>query len=341
MNTKRADFTHSQTREPHRERTKEILSKHPEVRQLIGKNPYTFLIICGIVGLQIVSAYLIKDQPWWAVLLLAYTIGAFANHALFVMIHECAHNLLFEKKAFNNLAGIIANLPIVVPSAISFQKYHLKHHAFQGVYELDADLPSHWEAKLIGNSWWGKALWLLFYPFFQATRPLRLRELNLWDGWSIFNLIVQLGFDVAVFVFWGPWAFIYLLASLFFSIGLHPLGARWIQRHYMVDEKGVQETYSYYGRLNTLAFNVGYHNEHHDFPSVPWNKLPDIKRSAPEAYNNLISHQSWTRLLSQWLFDRDLSLYSRVVRDERGQVKLSDEARHDLDMIKQTPAMKA
>src|SRR5207245_7373140 len=56
---------------------------------------------------------------------------------------------------------------------------------------------------------------------------------------------------------------------------------RWIQRHYMTAE-GEQETFSYYGPLNRVAFNVGYHNEHHDFPSVPWNRLPEIRAIAPE-----------------------------------------------------------
>jgi len=32
----------------------------------------------------------------------------------------------------------------------------------------------------------------------------------------------------------GPKALLYLLISFFFSVGLHPLGARWIQEHYLV-----------------------------------------------------------------------------------------------------------
>ena len=62
-----------------------------------------------------------------------------------------------------------------------------------------------------------------------------------------------------------------MLLSFVFSIGLHPVGARWIQEHYLIAPP--QETYSYYGPLNKVAFNVGYHNEHHDFSFVPWNNL--------------------------------------------------------------------
>ncbi|HJQ67109.1 MAG TPA: fatty acid desaturase, partial [Gemmatimonadales bacterium] len=166
------------------------------MRELIGPNVATFWWTAGIVALQCVLAWLIRDQSWWVVFAVAYGVGAFANHALFVMIHETAHKLVFKRKVPNILTGLLANLPLFFPSSVSFTKYHLKHHAFQGVYELDADLPNHWEARLIGHSWLGKGLWLLLYPFFQMTRPLRLKEIQLFDAWSITNLLTQAAFDV-------------------------------------------------------------------------------------------------------------------------------------------------
>jgi sphingolipid 4-desaturase/C4-monooxygenase len=325
------DFIYSNTSEPHRIRTKQILKQHPDVRKLIGKNPTTFLFIVLLVGLQVSGAWLLADQSWWLIFAIAYFVGAFIDHALFVMIHECAHRLLFKNQAANRLAGIFANIPQVFPSSVSFERYHIKHHSFQGVHELDADLPNRWEARLINNYFVGKAIWFLFYPFFQAFRVSRLKEIKPFDGWIALNWGVQILFVATVWYFLGVKAVVFLTASFFFSVGLHPLGGRWIQEHYLTH--GEQETYSYYGPLNTVAFNVGYHNEHHDFPSVPWNKLPQIKNTAPVFYDSLASHRSWTKLWLRFLFDREISLWSRVVRKNRGKVPLVDVSIPDVEMI--------
>ncbi len=316
-------FSFSETPEPHKERTRQILKLHPEVRELISRNPKSIFYVIGIVALQLLIAYLLIGKPWWLMLIAAYLVGAFANHALFVLIHECAHNLIFKSRHANIIAGIFCDLPMSIPTSVSFRSYHLKHHSFQGNYNLDADLSSRWEARLIGNSFIGKAIWLLLFPVFQGLRPPRLKEISFMNKWTIVNWIVSFGFDVAVIYFFGWMPFLYFAASLFFSIGLHPLGARWIQEHYLTFPP--QETYSYYGPLNVVALNVGYHNEHHDFPSVAWNKLPKIKKTAPEFYDSLVFHKSWTKLLFRFLFDPKLSLYSRMTRDNRGSSAVTQE----------------
>jgi sphingolipid 4-desaturase/C4-monooxygenase len=330
-------FQFSNEPEPHRLRTKRIIAEHPEVRRLIGKNPLTVFAIIGMVGAMIVLSYLLRNSAWWLILLAAYTIGAVLNHSLFVMIHECSHNLLFKKKAGNYIASIVANLPHTMPSAVSFTRYHIKHHSFQGIHELDADLPDYWEARVFGNNFFSKALWLFLFPVWQAARTFRLKEIKPVDGWIITNWIVQLLFDLAIIVFFGPKAFIFLLLSFFFAVGLHPLGARWIQEHYLVLDKN-QETYSYYGKLNSVSFNVGYHNEHHDFPSIPWNKLPHLKQIASGYYDSLKSHHSWTKLFFRFLFDKNITLYSRTIRNNRGKVVLTDESKPDAELLQETKA---
>lgn len=327
----RTDFVYSQVSEPHRIRTKLILKQFPQLRNLIGKNPLTILAIIGLVSFQVVLAWFLRDASWWYVFGAAYLLGAFADHALFVMIHECAHQLLFKGRAANRWAGILANLPTIFPSSISFERYHIKHHSFQGVHELDADLPNRWEAKLINNSFFGKALWLLFYPVFQMGRLSRLKEIQVFDIWVAANLGAQIVFTAVIWYFMGWHAIAFLLLSFSFSVGLHPLGARWVQEHYLTHSVE-QETYSYYGVLNTVAFNVGFHNEHHDFPSIPWNKLPEIKKTAPDYYDTLYYHTSWTKLFLRFLFDREISLFNRILRKERGKVALTDVSKPDMEM---------
>jgi len=317
------EFSFSDTPEPHRERTRALLKQHPQVRNLIGHNPFSFLLILLVVSVQTALAFMLKDSPWWLILPVAYMVGAFANHSLFVLVHECAHNLVFGRKTANILAGIVADLPNIVPSSVSFRSYHLKHHSFQGDYNLDADLASRWEAKLIGSNVLGKAFWLLFFPLFQALRPPRLKEIRFANAWTFVNWLVVFSYDAFILLVPGPGAFLYLALSFFFSIGLHPLGARWIQEHYLASPP--QETYSYYGSLNLLALNVGFHNEHHDIPSVPWNRLPAVKALAPELYDSLVSHRSWARLLWRFLTDSRLSLFSRTVRSNRAGQAVTQE----------------
>jgi sphingolipid delta-4 desaturase len=315
-------FSHSTAQEPHYGRSKAILRDHPQIRLLIGHNPQTFWFIVALVTLQLGIAWWVRAAPWWVVIAVAYGAGAFITHALIMLMHECTHGLVFRGRAANRLAGIFANLPTVVPSAASVQRYHLKHHAYQGVVALDVDMPNRWEATVLGHTALGKALWLFLVPVFQALRPMWLTEVTWLSRWTVFNLVVVLAGDAVIWLAWGPKGLGYLALALLFGLGLHPLGGRWIQEHFVLHPP--QETYSYYGPLNLLSFNIGYHNEHHDFPGVPWNKLPDIRRLAPEWYDSLVAYRSWTALAVRFIFDSRVSLSARMGRTVRGALDAAE-----------------
>jgi sphingolipid delta-4 desaturase len=305
--------------EPHFARTQEILKNHPEVKKLFGNTPSTAWIVFGTVALQVGIAIQLGHTSWGWILLVAYTVGAFANHALWVMIHECTHNLVFKTTPANSLLSIISNIPIIFPSAMSFRIFHIKHHLYQGEWDRDADLPRSYEISFAGNSSIRKALWYLGYFLPQMLRVKHMKGIDIFTRWIALNFVVEIAFIVALVHFTGWGGLLYLTLSTIFSIGLHPVGARWIQEHYVVHEK--QETYSYYGPLNTLAFNVGYHNEHHDLMRVPWSRLPKVRAAAPEIYNNLFYHTSWTKLMLWFIFDRNLGLFSRVTRPPSANVQ--------------------
>jgi len=106
MSNNSLKFAFSNEREPHRDRTKQLLISHPELRQHIGKNPYTFLIILTCIALQLGVGGLLRGASWWAILPAAFFFGAYVSHALWTLIHECSHNLIFGKRYWNTLAGI-------------------------------------------------------------------------------------------------------------------------------------------------------------------------------------------------------------------------------------------
>ncbi|MCC7346933.1 MAG: fatty acid desaturase [Variibacter sp.] len=300
---------------PHPARAKAILKAHPEIRTLIGRNPWTAAIVLGVVAMQTAIAGAMGHLGvghWWVALIVAYLVGAFANHAMYVAIHDATHHTIFGNRLLNRLTAIVADLPNVVPGAIGFGICHLQHHVHLGDEERDTDVASDWEARLIGNRWYMKALWLAFFPVFQVARTGRLQNISVVNRWTLISAAAAAVYDVAIVLLFGWNALIYLFASFVFSIGFHPLGARWIQEHHSFE--GRQETFDYYGPFNKVALNIGYHNEHHDFPSIPWNRLPQVRAMAPEFYDTLKWRASWTRLMLEFIFDQRYSLYSRVTR---------------------------
>ncbi|MDJ0450084.1 fatty acid desaturase [Methylocystis sp. JR02] len=300
----------------HVERRRLILEKYPQVRELFGRDPVTFKITAGIFAGQFVIAAVmgwLGLSYWWLSLLLAICVGAFANHANFVIIHDAIHNCVFEDPLANKWTAILADLPNGFPTAMGFRCYHIKHHSHLSAYDYDADVPSQWEVEWVGNSAWRKAAWLFAFPAIQLARLSRLKgTVPIMGKWTYINIAVIIAFDLFMLWAFGPNALLYLFLSFWFSVGgLHPLSARWLQEHFAFGPD--QGTFDYYGPLNKLALNIGYHNEHHDFHEIPWNRLPELTAMAPEFYDTLRCHRSWFALLVTFIFDPTYSLGTRSV----------------------------
>ncbi|KAK3325796.1 sphingolipid delta-4 desaturase like protein [Apodospora peruviana] len=335
IETKYRDFIWTYTEEPHRTRRLEIIKAHPEVTKLCGPEPLTKYVVAGVVTLQILLAHLLRNTPFWSFKFwaIAYVFGATSNQNLFLAIHEISHNLAFKSPLANRLFAIFANLPIAVPYSASFRPYHLTHHKSLGVDGLDTDLPTKFEAIFL-DSILGKAFFCTFQIFFYALRPMIVYRIPMTWVHAL-NVAVQLSFDYALVAllpgYFNVNSLLYLLLSSFLAGSLHPTAGHFIAEHYVYEKVTptardpanrlpIPETFSYYGPLNFFTYNVGLHNEHHDFPAIPWTRLPKLNELAKEFYADLPHHRSWTYVIWRFIFDEEVGMRCRVKRQQGGRV---------------------
>lgn len=145
---------------------------------------------------------------------------------------------------------------------------------------------------------------------------IKPKPFRFWEG---LNWVVQMTFNAGILYYMGIKSFAYLIGGTLLGLGLHPSAGHFIAEHY--EFVAGHETYSYYGPANFFNFNVGYHNEHHDFPKVPWSKLPLVRKIAPEFYDNLPCYHSYiTEVFWPYITDPSLGVYCRVKRTTTAKV---------------------
>ena len=186
----------------------------------------------------------------------------------------------------------------------------MDHHQFQGVDVIDTDIPSEWELRTFTTTGL-KFIWMVcqsaayaLRPVFTAPKPITSQQ--------VLNALIVFVFDVWIYKMFGFWALAYLIYSSLVGLGLHPAAGHFIAEHYEF-VKGY-ETYSYYGSCNYVNFNVGMHNEHHDFPKIPWSRLGQVRKIAPEWYEHLPQHSSYIAVIWRYITDPEIGPWSRVKR---------------------------
>ena len=317
---KDTEFAHDSLDEPHIKRRIAVLERYPQINQLYGVEIYTQLVCFFCVAVQVTLAAffgLYWTETYLGYFLSAYFIGGSITQMVGGIMHECTHNLVSEDIDWNKVVALFSNIILPFPIAMSFRRYHLEHHAYQGVEGKDPDLPLSWEITLIKGNTLLKFCWLFFYPAMYVVRGAVFGKTISRLEWI--NIVTSFTSDLVIYHFFGYRGLAYLFVSLWLGYGIHPAAAHFIQEHYTMADG--QETYSYYGWMNLVFLNIGYHNEHHDFPKVPWSKLPIIKATAPEFYNDLTFHNSWIYMLWVFLTSREYGPQSRVSRSVESHKK--------------------
>jgi len=286
----------------HLRRHRAILRDHPEVRELLGVERSSAAWVAGITVGQLALAVWASGRPIWAMVALSLTVGAVLAHALGVLIHEASHNLVFHRSWPNKLLSVVANLALAAPAAIEFRHQHMLHHKYLGDARdpdgRDTQAPTLVEVEVVGHTTLRKLLSFTFGRFFYKARPANAVP---HDRWLVGNWGACIVTDIALVATFGLRPLVFLLLSALMAFGPHVLGARRVSEHLTI-RRG-QPTNSYYGVLNRVSFDVGYHVEHHDFPGIAWRRLRRLQAAAPEHYERLASVGSWGALMVAYFLD--------------------------------------
>lgn len=305
-----AGFNWSYDDEPHATRRAAIVKAHPEIKKLFGFCPYTKYKVLLSVIIQLASVHLLQEASWPVYWFCCYTLSGSINHMMTLAMHELSHNLGAKKPLHNRFLAFFANLPMGIPAAASFRRYHMEHHRFQGEDVIDVDIPTNTEGEIFVNSPL-KVIWCFLQPAFYSLRPAFVNPKDP-SQWEFINIGIQLAFDAVIYHFYGMKGLMYLCCGTLLGMGIHPVAGHFIAEHYVMHKD--QETYSYYGPLNWLTFNVGYHNEHHDFPFIAGTNLPKVRQIAPEFYDTIPQYHSWSKVILDYIVDENVGPFSRMKR---------------------------
>ena len=260
-------------------------------------------------------AYFIRSISIIPLLFIAYSIGGILSQNLFLINHDLSHNLAFRDIYYNKTLAIFCNIPSLFPYALIFKQYHIDHHRYLGS-DIDGDIPLEIEAKLFTKKL-GKIIWYSNQILFYALRPMLIKPIK-YDRFIYINIICISATNILLYYIIGSKGILYLLLSFYFAGGyiqylrILYLNIIFYQKIFELCKKTKLETYSYYGIMNLLTFNVGYHIEHHDFPNIASINLPKVRHIAPEYYTNIPIHKSWLSLIYQFIMDDAISLFNRI-----------------------------
>ena len=235
------------------------------IKQRIDKGILIAFIIMGLWASSLfflLSLDISNIQASWIWILPIILWQTFLYTGLFITAHDAMHGVVFPQNSkFNNLIGSIAILIYGLFSYKALLKKHWLHH-HHPASELDPDFHDNkhknlfaWYFHFMKGYWsWTRLLGLIFI-FKVLHYGLHIPEINL----TLFWVIPPILSSVQLFYF-GT-----------FLTHREPRGG------YTNPHRAQSNPFPIFWSFIT-CYHFGYHQEHHEYPHVPWWKLPEIHK---------------------------------------------------------------
>ena len=274
-------------------------------------------VLCGFNDHIVVV--LLKDSSWWLMLLVAY-LWLLLQPCFVCADHECSTIFCSKRKA-----GIIffhhCNLPHGLPSSL-ISCYHLPIPQLSGMAIMWLGCKITWisGAKFSGNNFSARHSGFLF-PILSIDPYSGWKQSNLWQLVSdqlVGAIYIWCSYldpvGTAGFLFCLPRVFSFLSGCIHWV----PDGSGNIIWHWM-KSRNIQLLWAHW---IIFAFNICFHNEPPWFPSVPWNKLPEIKRENAWVLWTTKAHRSGHHYSFSLI--KNSTLHSRMLRKEKVRIPVKE-----------------
>jgi sphingolipid delta-4 desaturase len=327
----------------HKRRRHEMLQAHPEIAALFGPTALTHALAVGALVVHVALAVACSRLPLVWTVLAAYGAGAWFSGVLGSAAHEYGHRLVRGPRWLAWFMSRLTTAMTALPFSSFFYHLHWGHHHSQGSQKTNEwgefvdnegwkrftflTLPATGRPSIARSAQrFVRSQWQILSSTFLTTAVTTGAALGAvaWRGLrreAIRPVLRDVAIDSALrlttfaclFAVAGWHALVYVWCSDLFLRGLlaHPYLAWWASQHHMGGFFSPNEyvaTGGVYGSVyNLLNTNGAKHCEHHDFPQVPWHRLPSITRIAPEFYRHVSPERTWSNVVWNYYWRTDLT----------------------------------
>ncbi len=235
-------------------------------------------IVIGLIVILLWTANLyfllsidIANLPFYT-LIPAMLTQTFLYTGLFITAHDGMHGLIAPRnKKINNFLGTLC---VILYALFSFKRLraeHQKHHAHPG----RAHDPDYHDGEHRGFWAW--------YFHFMKTYVTWQQIAGMAIAFNIMLHLLKIS-QINLTLFWVAPALLSTLQLFYFGTYLpHREPAEGYDNPHCAKSNEFSVFWSF-----ITCYHFGYHWEHHEFPHVPWWKLPAVRRK--KAHEKILSH---------------------------------------------------